>query len=281
METVYAVMDALLPFDCLKLSFMKNALLAVLLLTPLLGLMGTMAVNRQMAFFSDALGHSALCGVGLGLLIGIQSDLVSMIVFGVFWAVIISRIQQSGRASADTVISVFSSTSIALGLCLLAKGGMSNYTRLLVGDVLAVSGGEIGLLAVMLPVGLILWSLLYNPLLLVGVNPSLAGSRRVSVKLTEYAFAALLSLVVMLAIRFVGVLLINALLILPAASARNLCKSARSHALTSVGFSLLSGVSGLIASYYQNVPTGAAIVLCAAVIYFISLGASRLSARRG
>ena len=280
MATVYAVMDALLPFDCLKLSFMKNALLAVLLLTPLLGLMGTMAVNRQMAFFSDALGHSALCGVGLGLLIGIQSDLISMIVFGVFWAVIISRIQQSGHTSADTVISVFSSTSIALGLCLLAKGGMSNYTRLLVGDVLAVSGGEIGLLAIMLPIGLLLWSLLYNPLLLVGVNPSLAGSRRVSVKLTEYAFAALLSLVVMLAIRFVGVLLINALLILPAASARNLCKSARSHALTSVGFSLLAGVSGLIASYYQNVPTGAAIVLCAAILYFVSLGAGRLSARR-
>ena len=281
MDAIYALLDALFPGSFLQLSFMKNALLALLLLTPLLGLLGTMAVNQQMAFFSDALGHSALCGVGLGLLLGVSNDLVSMVVFGVFWAVLISRIKQSGKSSADTVISVFSNASLALGLFLLAKGGMNNYTRLLVGDVLAVTPGDLLVLLVLLAVGVTAWAFLYNPLALQSVNPALAGSRGVRGRLVEYAFAALLSLVVMLAIRLVGVLLINALLILPAAAARNVCRTARAHAATSVGLSVLSGVGGLALSYTQNVPAGAAIVLCAAAAYFICLlpGALRSKTR--
>lgn len=271
MDAVYAVLDAVLPLPFLRLSFMKNAFLAILLLTPLLGLLGTMAVNQQMAFFSDALGHSALCGVGLGMLLGVGNDLVSMLVFGVFWAVLISRIKQTGKSSADTVISVFSNASLALGLFLLAKGGVSNYTRLLVGDVLAASPEDLLTLLGMLALGLVAWALLYNPLALQSVNPALAGSRGVKGRWVEYAFAALLSVVVMLAIRFVGVLLINALLILPAAAGRNLCRTARAHAAVSVGLSVLSGVGGLALSYSQNVPAGAAIVLCAAAAYFLSL----------
>ena len=83
MSTLYSILDAVLPFECFRMSFMKNALLAILLLTPLLALLGTMAVNRRMAFFSDALGHSAVAGVGLGMLLGVQNDLISMIVFGI------------------------------------------------------------------------------------------------------------------------------------------------------------------------------------------------------
>ena len=123
MEAVYALMDTILPLEPLRFTFMKNALLAILLLTPLLGLLGTMAVNQQMAFFSDALGHSALTGIGLGIVLGVSSDLVSMLVFGVVWAVLICRIKQTGAASTDTVISVFSSTSIAAGLLILSQGG--------------------------------------------------------------------------------------------------------------------------------------------------------------
>lgn len=276
MDAIYQAMDVILPFDFLSFSFMKNALLALLLLTPLLGLLGTMAVNQQMAFFSDALGHSALCGVGLGMILGVSDELVSMLIFGIFWAIFISRIKQSGRTSTDTVISVFSSTSIALGLFLLAKGGMSNYTSLLVGDILSVSPRDILLLAIMLVLGLVIWGFLFNPLVLESVNPSLAKSRGIHGSLTEYAFAALLSIVVMLAIRYVGVMLINALLILPAAAGRNLCKSARAHALSSVGISMLSGVIGLILSYSQDVPAGAAIVLVAAMCYFLSLAYAKL-----
>ena len=113
MDAIRAFVQTLLPFEFMQFDFMVNALLAILLLTPLLGLLGTMAVNQQMAFFSDALGHSALTGIGLGILLGVSSDLLAMLVFGIVWALLICRIKQTGAASTDTIISVFSSTSVA------------------------------------------------------------------------------------------------------------------------------------------------------------------------
>ena len=272
MDTIYGVMDAILPFECFRLSFMKNALLALLLLTPLLALLGTMAVNRRMAFFSDALGHSALAGVGLGLLLGVQNDLVSMIVFGVVWAILISRINRTGGASADTIISVFSSTGIAVGLLILSRNGsFAKYSSLLAGDVLSVQPGDLLWLVIALPLGVGAWALLYNKLLLTAVNPALAQSRRVNTKWIEYAFAALLAVAVMLSIKWVGVLLINALLILPAAAARNVARTARQHALFSVLIGLFCGVAGLILAYYLDTGVGAAVVLCAALCYAVTL----------
>ncbi len=272
MAVVYRVMDALLPFECFRMTFMKNALLALLLLTPLLALFGTMAVNRRMAFFSDALGHSALAGVGLGMLLGIQNSLVSMLIFGVIWAVLISRINRTGGESADTIISVFSSTGIAVGLLILSRNGsFSKYSSLLAGDVLAVGADDLKWLLLALPLGVGVWALLYNRLLLTAVNPALAQSRGVKTKWVEYAFVTLVAVAVMLSIRWVGVLLINALLILPAAAARNISRTAWQHALFSVLIGLLCGVAGLGAAYYLDTGVGAAVVLCAAVCYGATL----------
>lgn len=272
MSTIYRVMDALLPLECFRLTFMKNALLALLLLTPLLALLGTMAVNRRMAFFSDALGHSALAGVGLGMLLGVQSELVSMIVFGVVWAVMISRINRTGGASADTIISVFSSTGIAVGLLILSRNGsFSKYSSLLAGDVLSVAPGDLIWLVLALPLGACAWAFLYNQLLLTAVNPALSQSRGVRTKWVEYAFVSLVAVAVMLSIRWVGVLLINALLILPAAAARNISRTAAQHALFSVLIGLFSGVAGLVSAFYLNTGVGAAVVLCAAACYALTL----------
>jgi zinc transport system permease protein len=272
MNTVYHVMDVLLPFDFLSFHFMKNALLAILLLTPLLGLMGTMAVNQRMAFFSDALGHSALTGIGLGIVLGLHSDLVAMLVFGVVWALLISRIKQTGTTSVDTIISVFSSTSIALGLVILSRGGgFAKYSSLLIGDVLAVAPQDLLMLLLALVIGVGSWMLLYNQLLLASISTSLAKSRGMRTRLVEYGFVILVAVAVMLSIRWVGVLLINALLILPAAAGRNLARSARSHALLSVLIAMLSGVLGLVLAFYWNTSAGAAIVLCAAASYGVSL----------
>ena len=266
-------MNALLPFECFELDFMKRGLLAILLLTPLLALMGTMAVNRRMAFFSDALGHSALAGVGIGMLLGIQNQLISMILFGVVWAVMISRINRTGGASADTIISVFSSTGIAAGLLILSRNGsFAKYSALLAGDIVSVPEGDLLWLLLALPLGVAVWALLYNRLLLTAVNPALAQSRGVNTKWVEYAFVSLVAVVVMLSIRWVGVLLINALLILPAAAARNVSRTAAQHALLSVLIGLFCGVAGLVASYYlENTGAGAAIVLCAAACYAVTL----------
>lgn len=272
MDALYSVMDVLLPFDIFRMSFMKNALLALLLLTPLLALFGTMAVNRRMAFFSDALGHSALAGVGIGMLLGVQNELISMIVFGIIWAVMISRINRSGGESADTIISVFSSTGIAVGLLILSRdGSFSRYSALLAGDVLAVAPSDLVWLAIALPVGVLLWALLYNKLLMTAVNPALAQSRGIGTKWVEYAFVSLVAVAVMLSIRWVGVLLINALLILPAAAARNISRTTRQHAVISVLLGLLCGVGGLIVTCYLNTGVGAAVVLCAALCYAVTL----------
>ena len=265
-------MNAMLPLECFEMTFMKNALLAILLLTPLLALLGTMAVNRRMAFFSDALGHSALAGVGLGMLLGVQNELISMIVFGILWAVAISRINRTGGASADTIISVFSSTGIAVGLLILSRNGsFSKYSALLAGDVLSVTPGDLWYLLLALPLGVGVWALLYNRLLLTAVNPALAQSRGVRTKWVEYAFVTLVAVAVMLSIRWVGVLLINALMILPAAAARNISRTAAQHALFSVLIGLFSGVAGLIAAYYLDTGVGAAVVLCAAACYGLTL----------
>ena len=271
METIYQWLGAI-PLDAMRFDFMKRALLAVLLLTPLLGLLGTMAVNQQMAFFSDALGHSALTGIGLGIILGVGNDLVSMLVFGILWALLISVIKRTGAASADTVISVFSSTSVALGLLILsAGGGFAKYSSLLIGDVLTVKEQDLMWLLLALLGGVGLWMAMYNGLLLTSINPSLARSRGVKTRLWEAGFVVLVAVAVMLSIRWVGVMLINALLILPAAAGRNLARSARQHALWSVGIALVCGVAGLLAAYSLNTSAGAAIVLCSAVCYGVSL----------
>ena len=272
MNAIYSVLDALLPLEAYQFTFMKNAFLAVLLLTPLLGLLGTMAVNHQMAFFSDALGHSALTGIGLGLVLGVKNDLLAMLIFGIVWAVLICLIKQSGSASTDTVISVFSSTSVAAGLLILARGGQfARYSSLLIGDILAVTPQDLLYLLLALVVGIIFWAFLYNHLLLTSIGPSLARSRGIRVRLVECAFVVLVAVAVMLAIRWVGVMLINALLILPAASARNLARNSRQHAVISVLLALAGGLIGLTLAYYLDTSAGASIVLVSAVFYAVSL----------
>ncbi|MBR2822307.1 MAG: metal ABC transporter permease [Clostridia bacterium] len=276
MDMIYGILDTLLPLEAFRFSFMKNAFLAVLLLTPLLGLLGTMAVNHQMAFFSDALGHSAITGIGLGMLLGLRNDLAALLIFGTVWAILICVIKQSGSASADTIISVFSSTSIAAGLLILARGGkFARYSSLLIGDILAVTPDDLLALAVALPLGVLLWAAMYNQLLLTSVSPSLARSRGIHIRVVECAFVVLVAFAVMLAIRWVGVLLINALLILPAAAGRNLASNSRQHAVFTVLIALLSGILGLFAAYYGDTSAGASIVLIAALFYALSLLARR------
>ena len=278
MDGIYSVLGAILPLEAYEFNFMKNALLAVLLVTPMLGLLGTMAVNQQMAFFSDALGHSALTGIGLGIILGLRNDLLAMLIFGVVWAILICLIKQSGSASTDTIISVFSSTSIAAGLLILARGGkFAKYSSLLIGDILAVTPQDLLYLLLALIAVVVLWVVLYNMLLLTSVDPFLARSRGVRTRLIEGAFVVMVAVAVMLSIRWVGVMLINALLILPAAAGRNLAKTSRQHAAYSVGIAAVSGIGGLTLSYYLDTSAGAMIVIFAALLYAVSLAVRKIS----
>ena len=272
METLYAIMETLLPFEWLSYTFMKNALLAMLLLTPLLGPLGTMAVDNKMAYFSDALGHSALTGIAIGVVLGWENQMAAMLLFGLLWAVLITFVKHHSKMSADTIISVFSSTSIALGLVVLSRGGaFAKYSSVLVGDVLSITQSDLIYLVLALIVTVIVWLLLFNPLMITSVNSPLARSRGVRSRLTEYAFTMLVAVAVMVSIRWVGVMLINSLLILPAAASRNVARNAAGYMRLSVLISMVCGVCGLILSYYLDTSAGAAVVLLCALVYFATL----------
>ncbi len=255
--------------DLFEFQFMRNAFAAVLLITPLLSLMGTMVVQKRMAYFSDALGHSALTGIAIGVLFGMTDTTVSMIIFGVLFAILLNQIKWQNIASTDTVISVFASASTAVGLAILSRGGtFSQYSAVLVGDILSITQREIIYLVVLLIVTCIFWWVAVNRLVAISIHATLAKSQNIKVKMIEDIFAVLIALVVMLSIKWVGIMLINALLILPAAASRNISENMREYTWYAVLFSVFSGIFGLIVSYYVNIATGPTIVIIAAVIYF-------------
>ncbi len=264
--------------NMLDYDFMRNALVSILIISPLFGLIGTMIVNNKMAFFSDALGHSAFTGIAIGMLLGISNNTISMVIFAVLFAILLNRINDSRIASKDTIISVFSSTAIALGLVILAQNG--NYTEIsnyLIGDILNILPSEIIYLLIIAVVLIAFWAICFNKLLGISVNPTLAKSKGIKVKLIENIFVSLVAIVVMMSIKWVGILIINSLLILPAASSRNISKNMRTYHLWAVVFSVVSGVAGLIISYIAGISTGPTIVLVSSIIYFVTFAMRKLS----
>ena len=271
MELIYDIIETVLPFSFARFDFMKNALLAVLLVTPLFGMLGTMAVNNKMAFFSDALGHSALTGIAIGVALGIGDPLVCMLTFGIVFGLAIRKVKSGTKASSDTVISVFSSVSMALGIVILSgSGGFAKYSSYLIGDILTVSPAYVGLMAVVLAGMYIVWYFIYNDLLLLSVNPSLSASRGIKNALTENIFVVILAVAVMLSIKQIGILTINSLLILPAAAARNVSSNSRQYPVLSTVISLFCGIAGLVISFYAGTAAGATMVLIAAAVYFVT-----------
>ena len=270
MEIWYGFWD-LLPFEMLHWNFMKNALLALLLMAPLFGLLSTMIVTGRMSFFSDALGHSAFTGIAIGCICGLAPTAVA-VGFSVAFALLFSFVRSRSNQAADTLIGVFSSTAVALGIFIATLGGGSftKYNKYLIGDVLSVTPAEIGILAIVLVGVAVFWVIFGNRLVLVSIHAQLASSRGLKVKTTQTLFTVCIAVVVTLAINWVGLLMLNSLLVLPAASARNVAKNLRQYHGLSVLFALTACLLGLLISYHLGASTGAAISLCLAVIFTVS-----------
>lgn len=252
--------------------FMRTALCAVLLIAPLYGFLGTMAVDGRMAFFSDSLGHSAMTGIALGIMLGLQTPAWAMVLYGLCYALLLCYVKGRGAASTDTTIGVFSSTGLALGVVLLSRnGGFAKYSGYLIGDLLSIEPGDIATAAVLLVAVLVFWLLCYNKMLLSSISAPVASSRGVRTQLIETAFACLLSVVVMLSIRWVGTLMLNAMLVLPAAAARNLARNVRCYHLLSMLLALVCSVAGLLLSFAWGTASGATIVLVLAAGYAVTL----------
>jgi|WetSurMetagenome_2_1015567.scaffolds.fasta_scaffold223426_1 zinc transport system permease protein len=270
MEQIYHIIDMVLPFEWLKPAFMKNAFLALLAAGPLFGLLGSFVVSNRMAFFSDAIGHSALTGIAIGILLGIRNPTAAMIVFSTAFGFAIITVKNKGASSSDTIIGVFSSTAVALGIVLLSAGSnFSKYQRYLVGDILSIRPNEILLLFIAEAVLAVIWILFYNKMLLVNLHPVFARSRGIPVFATEQLFSLATAAVIALSIQWTGLLVINSLLVLPAAAARMVSSGSRRYLTFSVLISFISGIGGLALSYYAGAASGASIVLVNAVLFLV------------
>lgn len=271
MTYIYDVLTFLFPFEFLEMQFMKNAFLGMVLAAPLLGLLSTMVVNQKMAFFSDAIGHSALTGIGIGVVLGIGTPTQVMLVFAVVLGICIAYFSYKHPQTTDTVIGVFSAISVALGTMLLSVGGNFNqYTHYLIGDLLSITPKDLGKLGVLLILLLLCWYILFNQLVLTSLNVSLANSRKVHTLGVQIFFTTLVACVVVICIPWVGVLLINAFLILPAAISRNIAQNMGQYQRYAIGVALLSGIIGLIIAYNLGTSAGATVVVVMGILYVVT-----------
>ena len=279
MSIWYGICEAL-PFEMLQWDFMKNALLALLLMAPLFGLLSTMIVTGRMSFFSDALGHSAFTGIAIGAICGMAAPIWAAVGFSVAFALLFSYVRSRSNQAADTLIGVFSSSAVALGIFVATLGGGSftKYNKYLIGDILSVTPGQIGMLALTLVGVLVLWVLFSNRLTLTAIHPHLASSRGIPVGLSQTLFTTAIAVVVTLSISSVGLLILNSLLVLPAASARNIARNLKQYHGFSVLFALLAGIGGLTVSYYLGCSAGAAISLILALIFAVTFGFRKVRA---
>ena len=274
MEWWYSLVE-LLPFEWAQpgsMYFMKNALLAVLVISPLFGLLSTMVVTNRMSFFSDALGHSAFTGIAIGTLCGFADPMWMAVLLAAAFALLFTYVRRKSHMASDTVIGVFSSTAVALGIFIatLDGGSFTKFNSILIGDILSVEPGKIGLLAVILLVVILLWLACFNGLMLSSVHPALADSRGIRVFWQEAVFSMAIAVVVTVSMTWVGLLVINSLLVLPAAAGRNLARNMRQFHLFSILAAVAAGIAGLMTSYHISSSAGASITLYLALWFAVT-----------
>lgn len=259
-------------FDIFDYQFMRNAFLAILIMGPLFGLLSTMIVTGRMSFFSDALGHSAFTGIAIGCICGVAAPLWVAVIFSVVFSLLFSYVRHRSNQAADTLIGVFSSAAVALGIFIATLGGDSftKYNKYLIGDILSITTTEIRALALVLVAVLVFWVLHSNKLALSSIHPQLASSRSIPVHWMQTVFTTVIAVVVTLTISSVGLMILNSLLVLPAAAARNVSKNLKQYHLFSVLFALFSGICGLLLSFFLGPSAGATISLVLTLVFAVT-----------
>jgi len=254
-------------------SFILYALAAGIALALVVGPLGSVVVWRRMAYFGDTLAHASLLGVALA----IASDQIPMAgvgLIGVSIAVLLFWLERQRDLSTDTLLGILSHSALALGLIVLSliqsRGFNINLMTYLFGDLLAVDLPDIALMAGSVIIILLVFSRILSPLISISVNEDLARIDGIAVEKIRFIFMILLSLVIAVALKVVGILLITALLIIPAATARLFSKSPKQMVLISVLIAILAVIVGLFSSLNWDLPAGPAIVVSAAGLFFVS-----------
>lgn len=258
--------------------FVINALICAVLIGPLLGVLGSMVMIKRMAFFSQAVGNAAMTGVAIGVLIGesYTSPYVSMFGFCLLFALTLKHTQHRTTLPTDTLIGVFLSISLAVGASLLlfvsAKINTHVMESVLFGSILAVDHTDMNVLLTVTVVCAAVGLPLYNGMLLASLNPSLARARGVPVRAVEYLFVVLVTLVTVACLKIIGAVLVEALLLIPAAAARNVSRSLGALVAGAVAIATFSCAVGILVpmQFQIPVPTGGAIVLVAALVFAVT-----------
>ena len=266
-------------FEILNYSFITNALISALFIGPLLGLMGTLVVSKKMAFYSEAIGHAAMTGIAIGILLGESSSTpyFSTFSYSILFGILIIYTKTKTDIASDTLIGIFLAVSIAVGASLLTyTAGTINphiIENILFGSILTIEKIDIYILITITILVFIILYPCYNKLLLISLNPSIALARKINIKFYEYLFIILLSITTIGAIKIVGSILVEALLLIPTAAAKNLSHSMKDFVRYSILFSTLSCILGITLPAYLTVPipSGAAVILCSTIIFIISI----------
>ena len=257
--------------------FLVRGFLCVLLLAPLLGGISHLVVARRMAFFSAALGQAAITGVCVGLLLGepLNAPYGGMFGFCLLSTLAMVYAKRRSKLPPDTLIGVFLALTLGLGLCLLVavtrQFNVHQVEAILFGSLLTVTDVDLVLLVLAVVGVAILLFRHYNDLLLDSLSAPLAAVRGVNSAFLEYGFAIVLTIAILVSLKVIGALLVEALIVVPAAAARNIARGTRSYLLWSVVVALVAGAGGLIISTRLLVPTGGAVVLAVSLIFFLTL----------
>lgn len=268
--------------------FLVNAFLACLMLGPLLGALGTLVVVKRLAFLSEAVGHSALTGVSIGILLGesITAPWISLFTFSILFAMTLQWVRGRTTVPYDALIGVFLAFALALGAALLmivAKQVNAHLVeQVLFGSVLTADGQDIVILFTMFVLVVALAFRYSNKAYLTALSPEIAKSLRVNTKLHDYSFVLLIALMTVAAVKIIGAILVGALLLIPAASARLLANNLRSMLIWSILIATTSALTGVLLPMYMlwAVPTGPAIILVACLWFVFAIAKHSLSHKK-
>ncbi|MBC7998070.1 MAG: metal ABC transporter permease [Leptolyngbya sp.] len=247
---------------------MQRAIIGGILTGLMGGMLGSFTILRQLSFFSDALGHSALLGISIGLLMGIDPSVV-LLPSAVLFALGVTYLLERTRLWTDALLNIIYSSSLAIAIIILSfvkqyKGGLNN---LLFGDILAVRELDLVFSSLLLIVCVVFVGLTLRTQILLTLHEPLAIARGVSVSAHRTAFIVLLSLVVGVSIKAIGVLLVSAFIVIPACAARLLSRTFTNYVLLSAGLGALSALCGMVISAAFNLPSGPSIVAAQLVIF--------------
>lgn len=273
-----------LPAD-FQYAFLVRGILCVLVIAPLLGGVSHLVVSRRMAFFSAALGNAALTGLSIALLMGepLSAPYGGIFAFCLLSALAMVYVKRRTTLSPDTLIGVFLALTLGLGLCLLVfvtrRFNIHQVESAMFGSLLTVTDGDLALLVFGGGFVIFLLTREYNGVLLDSLSPALAGVAEVDSAYVEYLFAVVLTIAIVISIKVIGALLVEALVVVPAAAARNLARTARGYLLWSICVAVLAGIGGLAISTQFLVPTGGAVVLAVSLLFFLTLAAGAIRLR--